>query len=151
MPDYSPIEQEALVHAHTAWVLALSQMHPEPTVVMTTDQARDALGAAFRAALKAQPSANPIDRDQQIKTEVANGRLVVSIGVDLLAHAVSVGDDWEEEWKVVDPDAFVAAVGRELESEEEDGTTLLHRAFDSAAMSVVESGDESVRCPGDDQ
>lgn len=91
------------------------------------------------------------DRDQQLEVEVVDGRLVISIGVDLLLHAVAHGaDDWEDDWEVTDPDAFALAIVDELESEEEDGTTLLHRAFDRAAMRAVEAGAEGVRLPGDD-
>lgn len=89
-------------------------------------------------------------REQQLQIEIVDGRLVISIGVELLTHAVTHGDDWEEEWEITDVDAFASAIAHQLELEEEDGTTLLHRAFDKAAYKAVEDGEDGVRLPGDD-
>jgi len=90
-------------------------------------------------------------RDQQLEVGVVDGRLVISIGVDLLVHAVTHSDDWPEDGQVVDPDKFAAAIARQLEDEQEDGTTPLHLAFDAAAVKAIEDGDESVRLAGDDE
>lgn len=90
-------------------------------------------------------------RNQQLTVEVVDGRLVISIGVDLLVHAVTHGDGWEEDWEVIDADKFASAIAGQLEREEEDGTTLVHRAFDDAAMAAIEDGDDGVRFPGDDE
>lgn len=92
------------------------------------------------------------DRNQGLEATVEDGRLVISIGVDLLVHAVTAGEGWEEDWKVPDALIFAADVARYLvDDEEEDGTTRMHRALDAAALEVVEQGETSVRLPDDDE
>ena len=86
-------------------------------------------------------------KDQQIKVEVVDDRLVISIGVGLLAFAVQASSDvsgWPEEWYISDPAAFAAEVARTLEAEEEDGTTPVHRMLDAAALETLEQGADAV-------
>ena len=86
------------------------------------------------------------DRNQQIEIIITDGILNISIGVDLLVHAVTNGSDfWDEvSLKVTDNDLFVAAIAHELELEQEDGTTLVHLMFDKAAENAVENGCEGI-------
>lgn len=80
---------------------------------------------------------------QGLKTEVKNGRLVISVGVDVLAFVAqrfydeeqfqaSGGQETEAEFRIVDADEFAASVLRALEKEAEDGTTPVHRLLDAA-------------------
>ncbi len=88
------------------------------------------------------------DRNQQLKVEIIEGVLKISIGVDLLVHAVTHGADFwpENELVVSDNDEFAAAIAQELENDcfQEDGTTVLHVAFDKAAELAVENGCEGI-------
>lgn len=87
------------------------------------------------------------DRNQQLKVEIVDGVLNISIGVDLLIYAITHGSDFwpdDDELVVTDPDVFAAEIARELENEEEDGTTLVHRMFDKAAETAVDNGCEGV-------
>lgn len=86
------------------------------------------------------------DRNQQIEIIITDGILNISIGVDLLVHAVTNGSDfWDEvSLKVTDNDLFVAAIAHELELEQEDGTTLVHLMFDKAAENAAENGCEGI-------
>lgn len=86
-------------------------------------------------------------KDQQLKVEVVDDRLVISIGIGLLAFAVQASSDasgWPEDWYVSDPAAFAAEVARQLENEEEDGTTPVHRMLDAAALEALEQGADGV-------
>lgn len=48
------------------------------------------------------------------------------------------------EFKVTDPNAFARDVVSELNREEEDGTTPVHRMFDAVLTEAVEQGAEGV-------
>lgn len=96
--------------------------------------------------------------DEPLKVEVIGGRLVISIGVRCLAHAIEFApaltrynesaDEFEHP-KVTDPLAFAHEIDAELSKEEEDGTTVVHRMLDKAAQSAIENGAEGIHCPGD--
>jgi hypothetical protein len=51
--------------------------------------------------------------------------------------------------KVINPSAFAEAVYHQLNDEEEDGTTIVHRMFDDAIKEAVEQGAEGIVFPGD--
>lgn len=88
---------------------------------------------------------NTGNRQHGLSVELVDGRLVIAIGIDALITAVQGGDDWDEDrWKVSDPDAFAAGIVRGLKNEQEDGTTLVHLAIDSAAMWALEQGEPGV-------
>ena len=56
-------------------------------------------------------------KDQELKVEVVDDRLVISIGVGLLAFAVQASSDvsgWPEDWYVAEPGKFAAEVARQL-------------------------------------
>ncbi len=84
--------------------------------------------------------------------------VTITIGIRTLVGAVELGPDFQHydeaaaEFyppKVTDASVFAAAVCAALAAEEEDGTTLVHIAFDKAALSAIESGAEGVLCYGD--
>jgi len=84
-------------------------------------------------------------REQQLQIEVVEGRLVISIGVDLLiGSAIEVPAIDGGELVVTDADAFITAIVDELEAEEGDGTTLIHHALDKAANNAIDNGCEGV-------
>lgn len=93
-------------------------------------------------------------RDQHVQVELIDGRLVVSIGVDTLATAVKhmpqMDDAFDEvegkeiETEITDADKLAAAIVEALDDEEEDGTTLVHRMLDKAALRAIEGGAEGI-------
>lgn len=92
-------------------------------------------------------------REQILKVELIDGRIVISIGVETLRVAASASPalEWpypEGEIEIHDPDAFAKDVVGALEWETgDDGTTCVHEMFDRAFERVVEDGSESVVLP----
>ena len=84
-------------------------------------------------------------RNQQLKVEIKAGRLEITIGVDLLCFAVEhgTGMDW---LKITDKDVFANEIRSALLSEEEDGSTPVHRMLDAAASEAAEQGAEGCEC-----
>lgn len=81
---------------------------------------------------------------QQLAVKIEDGQLKISIGIALLAFAVQGSDQWPEEYLVSDLREFAQSMVRRLRSEEEDGTTPVHRMLDAAADQVLEQGDDGV-------
>jgi hypothetical protein len=98
-------------------------------------------------------------RNDPLTCRIEDGVLIISIGVDCLAHAIQMSpglsefDEESGEWatpEVTDADKFAIEVVCELEAEAEDGTTLVHIAFDRAAANAIENGAQGVKLPGDE-
>jgi hypothetical protein len=96
--------------------------------------------------------------DEPLKVQVVGGRLVITIGIACLAHAIEFDpslslfneETGEFEYpEVTDPLVFAQAIDCALSQEEEDGSTPVHRMLDKAALDAIESGAEGVHCPGD--
>jgi hypothetical protein len=84
-------------------------------------------------------------RDAALTYEIANGQLVVRIGVDTLAHALQTGDEWCAEFRITDSHVFASAVVAELENhEDERGETPITRALTEAAGRAIESAADGV-------
>lgn len=81
-------------------------------------------------------------KDDHLKVEIVDDRLVISIGVGLVAFAVQTPDatDWPNDFYISDPAVFAKELVRALEDEEEDGTTPVHRMLDAAALATLENG-----------
>lgn len=90
------------------------------------------------------------DREQPLRVEITDeGLLLISIGIETLGHAVELKpgyskSDGSSAVTITNIDQFAAAVALELESEEEDGTTLVHIALDEAADQAIENGAEGI-------
>lgn len=86
------------------------------------------------------------NRDQQIEINVQDGILNISIGVDLLCHALEYGYNpfaGSNEGPIIkNNDGMVKDVMSALKYEDEDGTTLIHRMFDKAFIEAIENGSE---------
>lgn len=83
----------------------------------------------------------------ELKTEIKNGVLTISIGLEILAFAIENGPDWDDQYIIDKGDdgkytEFGKSMFYALEKEEEDGTTLVHRLFDGAAEYALEQGFE---------
>lgn len=88
-------------------------------------------------------------RQQPLDLNIESGRLVISIGIETLRHAIALSPymlnfvDFSEP-RIIDDDVFARDVLLELDREDEDGTTLVHLALDKAAERAIENGSEGV-------
>lgn len=73
---------------------------------------------------------------------IEGDEIVIRIKIDVLPTAVQQVPGWPESWRVSDMREAAQSVVRRLNDEEEDGTTLVHRALDQAALDALEGGDE---------
>jgi len=87
----------------------------------------------------------------QIAITIKDGKLIISIGVALLAHAVQNAPDWPMDMYISDIRAFAKTIAHALEQEEEDGTTPVHRMLDGAAEWAIEQGEDGVEDGSVDQ
>lgn len=84
-------------------------------------------------------------KDKQLTVVIEDDQLKISIGVGLLQHACEVGRSYGNgDIKITDKEEFLTGLTRELERENVDGGTLLHRAFDSAVNEMLENGERGV-------
>jgi len=89
-----------------------------------------------------------------LNVKVERGRLLIEIGVDVLAHAVGYSDwanpydetrhDYVRTFAITDADAFAADVKLAMLKEEEDGSSLLTNFIDLAMQSAIDDG--SIAC-----
>lgn len=71
---------------------------------------------------------------------VVKGRLSISIGIDTLAFAVQAIDNWPEEFGIADKQAFAKDVARELNREDDVGSTPVHLLLDKMAIKALDGG-----------
>lgn len=87
----------------------------------------------------------PTPFNKELTVDIVDGALSVTIGLGVLAHAIKYMPGWDASY-IPDPADNFAEFGKAmvsaLEDEEEDGTTLLHLAFDKAAINAMEQGCE---------
>lgn len=85
------------------------------------------------------------NKNQPLKTEVKNGALIISIGIETLADAakqVSISDNWRI--KKMDQESFAQDVCNALLKENEVGASALSDLFDKVTQEVIDSGVDSV-------
>lgn len=91
--------------------------------------------------LLAAPSETAFSK-KPLSVEIKDDVLTFSIGVETLAYAIQQGPNWPSDVKVTDARTFAKDVLRELEREEEDGTTPVHRMLDARGRDAMENGSE---------
>lgn len=74
--------------------------------------------------------------------KVEGEEIVIRIRIDVIQTAVGAVPGWPENYRVADPAEAAKAIVYRLNDEEEDGTTLIHRALDQAVLTALEQGDE---------
>lgn len=88
-----------------------------------------------------------------MKISIKNGKLSIEIDFDTLVTAAKLSpllehyDEAIGEYRnpvITDAKGFAKDVVIELNREEEDGTTLVHRMFDQAFLRVAENGSEHI-------
>lgn len=87
----------------------------------------------------------PFVREQGLTVAMLGDRLMISIGLDALMTAAKGGPLWEmvgddAGWTITDPGGFAEEIVRELEHEEEDGTTPVHVMLDDAIGRAIDQG-----------
>lgn len=85
-------------------------------------------------------------KNQQLNVAIEGERLCISIGLDTLCFAAETGRSYGLEGiEITDKSVFVGELVNELKSEDEDGSTLIHRAIDEAVSNALENGAQGVR------
>lgn len=84
------------------------------------------------------------DEQYQLQVKREGDMVHITIGVELLAFAVSSTPELED-IEITDTEIFVDEIINYLMMEEEDGATGLHRAFDAAALDAVENGCNGIK------
>jgi hypothetical protein len=89
-------------------------------------------------------------KNSGLRARVVGGEVVISIGVDTLAHAFNESEyakpfddekgDWISKLEVADPLEFARGVVEELLKEDEEGTTAVHLLLDKACESAADNG-----------
>lgn len=83
------------------------------------------------------------NKDKPLNIEIKDGELVISIGINTLAFAAKHHRDWPEGMEIKNCLKFAKHIVGELNNnEDETGATLIHRAFDEAALNVIEKIDD---------
>lgn len=84
-------------------------------------------------------------KEKLLTLVIEDGQLKISIGVDILQHACEIGRAYGNgDIEITDQNEFLKGFVLELEREDVDGGTLLHRAFDSAVSEMLENGERGV-------
>ena len=84
-------------------------------------------------------------KDKTLTVEISNHVLVISIGVSQLQHAVEIGRAYGYgDIEITNKAQFLEGFVNKLSSEDEDGSTLIHRAFDLAVTKMLEDGELGV-------
>jgi hypothetical protein len=78
---------------------------------------------------------------------IQDGEIIIRIQIATLPLAMSGACDLqaiEPRYRITDAELFADAFVRELNREDEQGTTLIHRLFDKAMNEALEQGAEGV-------
>lgn len=98
-------------------------------------------------------------RGEGVCVYVSGGRLVISIGVDVLASAADNSPAFERDdgdfdkppkYRVTDADVFAAEIALALQDEREDGSTPIHLLLDAAFQAATDDGCDGVDYGDDD-
>lgn len=91
-------------------------------------------------------------KNTNLTVEVKEGVLLISIGTEILCHSCEVGRRYGiSDIKITDKKQFISSLVRQLESEDEDGSTLMHEMFDGAVTVMLENGELGVDLLEDEQ
>lgn len=91
---------------------------------------------------------SPSKPSAPLAVKVTNGQLVISIGIETLAHALLNDPDFDPEGvEVLDAAQFAQDTVSALDTEDEGGRTSVQRLLDEAMNQAIESGSDAVRIP----
>ena len=111
-------------------------------IVEELDRLEAERDAAWQAGAEA-PSRSPDMTDFQAKARVENDVIVITLSVESLQLIAlgAWGAGYLDPIRITDAKAFAKAMCQELNNEDEDGTTPIHRLFDNAILQAFESGE----------
>lgn len=78
------------------------------------------------------------------------GDITIRIPRACIRHTVKILEDFPDGSRVTHTKTFSDAVLREMQQEEEDGTTLVHAMLDQAVIRAIEEGADGVKLAEDD-
>ena len=81
--------------------------------------------------------------EQQLRIEVIDGVLNISIECSIICHSVDYGIGLQT-LEILDKQRFIKALVQQLQSEDEDGTTAVNKMFDSCAFEIAENDDSII-------
>ena len=94
-------------------------------------------------------------RDKWLTVEIVDEEVRIRIGIDVLAWSAEHNDAYYDavkyQLKVLDGAGFAKDVLLELEREEEDGTTAVHRLLDKAINAAIDNGSVHCRMEGEEE
>lgn len=91
-------------------------------------------------------AADAIDQEHRTtpgQAEIADGHIVIRVEIAALPAVVEgawASGGTDTRYKVTNAQEFAADLLRELNREEEDGTTRIHQMFDAAMMAAINNG-----------
>lgn len=85
--------------------------------------------------------------DMSAVAQIEDGSIIIRVSLENLPGIVEGG--WaagyrDTRWKLTDTEAFARDLVHELNREEEDGTTPIHRLFDKAIDDAVDQGADGI-------
>ncbi|MGL4349504.1 MAG: hypothetical protein ACRDC7_00610 [Aeromonas veronii] len=84
-------------------------------------------------------------KSSPLVVDLDGSKLVITIGIETLLHAIETGRSYGlGDIKITDKELFLSEVVGELRAEQEDGSTLIHEAFDRAVSNALENGADGV-------
>lgn len=84
-------------------------------------------------------------KDKNFKVEIIENVLTISVGTDILQHACVIGRSYGGgDIKITNEAQFLDGFVNQLNAEKEDGSTLIHHAFDRAVDEMLENGEYGV-------
>jgi hypothetical protein len=82
------------------------------------------------------------NEDKPLTAEVKNKVLNISIGIDQLCHACSIGRRYGlGDIEITDKKLFVEGIVQQLKSQDHDGSTVVHAMLDNAVNEMLENGE----------
>lgn len=78
-------------------------------------------------------------RNRPLEINLHGGLLTISIGVSTLCYAIQQADEIQDV-KIVNEDAFIKDFLVEMDREDEEGSTKLHKLFDELANQAINDG-----------
>ena len=102
---------------------------------------------AVQAALAAIYNLNIGRAGESGRAVIRNGQLIIALDIAALPVVVKGAADtnnWDGKYEVTDVEAFAKELVYQLNSEDERGTTTIHRMFDRSILHAVEYGAEGI-------
>jgi len=81
--------------------------------------------------------------DNSAKAVIEDGHIVIRVPIANLQTIMDGGyacNAYPERYKVTDPEGFAQEIERELNDEDEEGTTPIHKLFDKAINDALNHG-----------